>query len=165
MRICICLCTALLASAATASAATPELFAEGRTRLSVAAGSGRFAGTNRIIVGGGLGYFIVDGLELSIEADAWFGGDVGLARVSPSARYVFWQITGITPYAGAFYRRWFVGAPFDDLDTVGVRLGGFAGRTGQSYLGLGLAYERQVAPECSESCSYLYPELTVALGF
>ncbi|MEO1483925.1 MAG: hypothetical protein AAFU77_17580 [Myxococcota bacterium] len=148
-----------------AGAQSPQLFAAGSTRVNVAAGSGRFDGTNRVIFGAGLGYYAIDGLELALEGDVWLGGDVSLARASPSIRYVLWQLGDVTPYAGAFYRRWFVGEPFEDLDTIGVRVGAFAGRSGSSYLGLGVAYERQVAPACQSDCDYVYPELTAALAF
>ncbi len=158
------LCFALAQPAAAQSA---EPFAEGSFNGGIILGSGEFAGDNSVIVGGNLGYYLFDGLRIGLEGDYWIGSDIGVGRLSPSVTYAFWLVPVLTPYAGVFYRHWFVEAPFSDLDTLGVRGGVYYHANPGSYFGIGIAYEAQIEPECPEGadCDYLYPEVVASFSF
>ncbi|MEM6730088.1 MAG: hypothetical protein AAF658_00950 [Myxococcota bacterium] len=142
-------------------------FSQGSTRVSALLGSGSFAGSRNVIVGADVGYFVLDGLQLSVEGDVWLG-NTSLARLSPAVTYTFVMLpTEFIPYAGVFYRRWIVESPFEDLDTVGIRGGVNLSQRDNLYLGVGAAYESRVRPECDvgDDCDFFYPELTLAFAF
>src|SRR5262249_18005433 len=105
------------------SAAEGGPFMQGRMRVSVVlgAGSGGFD-SSYLILGGGFGYFVLDGLALEADAQAWLFGDPFTATVTPGVRYVFYQVPKVHPYVGAFYRHYFVDK-LDDFDTYGARAG------------------------------------------
>src|SRR5512134_1570429 len=67
----------------------PDLFREGGKRFSVFLGAGTAFGDNYTIVGAGLGYFVLDGLEAGLEYESWLGGEKGIQRISPQLTYVF----------------------------------------------------------------------------
>jgi len=135
-------------------------FQQGRQSVSIVAGSGSAFRDDYIILGLGYGYYVIDGLELGIDAQFWLSGDPSITKVSPQIRYVFRQPKTVKPYAGAFYRRTFTEG-LDDLDSVGYRAGlNFMGR-GNFYFGAGIVYEEY--RDCNEavfsSCSETYPEI------
>jgi len=140
-------------------------FAAGRSRVSLLVGSGSTGDDTYLILGAGIGHYILRGLEVGIDYEAWLFGDPVLHRLSPEVRYVFAFVPRIQPYVGAFYRHTFV-SDFDDLDSVGARGGiNFAPR-GPLTIGAGAVYERQLS--CNESvidCDSVYPELTLAFSF
>jgi hypothetical protein len=153
------------ASAEPADAPDRSPFAAGRSRISVLVGSGSTGDDTYLILGAGIGHYILRGLELGVDYEAWLFGDPVLHRLSPEVRYVFAFVPRIQPYVGAFYRHTFV-SDFDDLDSVGARGGiNFAPR-GPLTIGAGAVYERQLS--CNESvidCDSVYPELTLAFSF
>ena len=148
----------LLACLAVPVAAGP--FQQGRQSVSVIAGSGSAFRDDYLILGVGYGYYVIDGLELGIDAQFWLSGDPSITKLSPQVRYVFTQPKTIKPYLGAFYRRTFIDG-LEDLDSVGYRAGlNFMGR-GNFFFGAGIVYEEYRG--CSEtvftSCSDTYPEI------
>jgi len=140
-------------------------FDRGRIGLSVGGGTTSAFGHPYYVIGGGVGYFVLDGVELGISGLVQFGSDPSIEKVSPSLRYVAQPLVGktpIIPYVGAFYTHWFVGGGFGDVDTVGGRAGGLY-VSGQVVLGLGIAYERVVS-SCTMNCDAWYPDFTIAFA-
>lgn len=144
-------------------------FDQGRVRISVGAGTGGTFGNRYILIGAGVGYYLVKGLELALDGQVWLGGDPFVANVSPGLRYVFWQTGGpVMPYIGGFYRHLFIDSDLiDDIDSVGGRAGIFytVGRGG--FFGLGVAVEQLL--NCDEeiygTCTDIYPELAFSFSF
>ena len=146
-------------------------FSEGSIRISALVGMSSSTDSNgktsnSFILGAGGGYYLVDGLELGLEGEHWFGADPSISKVSPAIRYVLWFVPYLKPYAGVFYRHVFVGSPFDDFDSLGTRAGAFWVSGGGSYFGGGVVYE-QIVKGCPSGadCSTWYPELTLSLSF
>ena len=149
----------LLACGITVTA-TAGPFSQGSQSLSIIAGSGRAFSDDYVILGLGYGYYVLDGLELGIDAQFWLSGDPSINKLSPQVRYVFTQPERIKPYVGAFYRRTYIDG-LEDLDSVGYRAGlNFMGQ-GSFFFGLGVVYEEYRS--CDETifrdCSDTYPEI------
>ncbi len=140
--------------------ATAGPFSQGSQSLSIVAGSGRAFDEDYLILGLGYGYYVLNGLELGIDAQFWLRGDPSINKLSPQIRYVFTQPERVKPYVGAFYRRTYIDG-LEDLDSVGYRAGlNFMGQ-GNFFFGVGFVYEEYRA--CSETifrdCSDTYPEI------
>jgi hypothetical protein len=164
------ICVALVAStAAQAQPATqPPVrtpFDQGRFNLGFGAGSQTALGYRYFVVAGGVGYYVLDGVELGLGASHQFGDGPGITRATPGVRYVAQPLVGrspLVPYAGVFYSHYFIGDGFTDVDTVGTR-GGLLYVSGSLVVGLGVAFERVVS-ECSSNCSAVYPDITLSLA-
>jgi hypothetical protein len=144
----------------------PGPFGRGRARVSVTAGTGSSVGDEYLLLGAGVGYYIVDGLELGLDYEAWLFGDPIVNRVSPGARYVFHFVPTVKPYVGTFYRHAFV-SDDDDLDYAGARAGIYiVPPASRVSFGAGAAYERVL--DCSEDlfvdCDSIYPELSFSFS-
>ncbi len=159
---------ALLTLGATAPSeargADPGPFAEGSVRGSLNVGTGGAFNNRYWVIGAGLGYYVVDGLEVGLGADVWFGHEPTITHVTPQTRYVLWFVPVLKPYAGAFYSHWFVGGGHDDVDTAGGRAGAFWVSGGGSFFGVGVVHE-VIVSECSGDCSDTYPEVSVSISF
>ena len=134
-------------------------FSQGSQSVSIIAGAGSAFNDDYFILGLGYGYYVINGLQLGIDAQFWLSGDPSITKLSPQITYVFTQPETIKPYLGTFYRRTFIDG-FDDLDSIGYRAGlNFMGQ-GNFYFGVGFVYESY--RDCSEtvfsSCSDTYPE-------
>lgn len=158
----------LLVAAPTSAAdgdANGRPFGERRTRISVLIGSGFAAGNSYLILGVGVGYFLVGGLELGFDYELWLLNDPLLQRVSPNLRYVF-DLGALKPYVGPLYRHTFV-ADYDDFDQLGVRGGLIFVPQSGAFVGVGAVYERLL--DCDEStpvdCDSVYPEISVGVAF
>ncbi len=64
-------------------------FAQGRVRASLGAGSSGAFGDRYVVFSVGAGYFLLDGLEVGLDADFWVGADPFIASLSPEMRYIF----------------------------------------------------------------------------
>jgi hypothetical protein len=163
------LAAAVIASPSYADDAAPPQptpFDRGKIGVSVGGGSSSVFGHTYYSLGGGIGYFVLDGVELGLSGLAQFGADPSIEKLSPSLRYVVKPLVGkwpVIPYVGGFYTHWFVGDPIPDVDTVGGRVGGLF-ISGQVVLGLGVAYERIIST-CTMDCDLVYPDLTISLAF
>lgn len=143
-------------------------FAQGRLRISVVFGGGTNFRDNYLILGAGVGYFLLDGLEASLGGTAWVLGDPFIGTVTPGLTYVFYQVPKIHPYLGAFYRHYFITGDFDDFDTYGGRAGVNLLLGNEGFIGGGVVYERLFDcqdDEIWEDCDQWYPELTFAFVF
>jgi hypothetical protein len=140
-------------------------FAEGSIRISAIVGVAQQIDNTAFILGAGAGYYIVDGLELGLEGEYWINSDPSISKISPNARYVLWFVPVLKPYVGAFYRHLFVGAPFDDMDSLGGRAGAFWVSGGGSYFGGGVVHEIYVKGCEGDDCSETYPEIVLSFSF
>ncbi len=141
-------------------------FEKGSSRVSIVAGSGRTLDSNYVILGLGAGYFVLNGLELGLDGEAWLGADPSIYKLSPQARYIIPIQSRIRPYVGAFYSRIFIDG-YDDLDTAGARGGVYFTSDGKWFIGLGAVYESYL--DCNEdvysSCDDVYPEISFSVIF
>ena len=140
-------------------------FAKGDVGVSLLVGSGQAFNDNYTIVGAGIGYFVLDGLKLGINAQTWLGGDVSINKVSPQVQYVFAREEKLKPYVGAFYRKTSIEG-FDDLDAAGGRAGVYISQRGGYYLSIGVVHESYLS--CDETiyapCSDTYPEIAFTIS-
>ena len=140
-------------------------FDRGRTRASFTAGWGRSFGDDYLLVGVGLGRFIKTGLAVGLNFESWIGSDPGVNKLTPRVDYILTRMVRLTPYVGAFYTRSFI-QDYDDLSSLGGRVGVYRGRGRASY-GVGGVYENYL--DCDEStygdCSSWYPEVFVSTTF
>lgn len=166
---------ALVALAATARADDPvpdepqphltTPFDRGKLSLGIYGGSQSTLGYHYFAIGGAFGYFVLDGVEVSLGGLEEFGDGPNISKLEPELRYVVQPLVGkspVIPYVGAFYNHWFIGGGMSDVDTVGGR-GGLLYVSGQLVLGLGAVYERIVS-DCVMDCSSVYPDFTISLA-
>lgn len=164
--MCVALVLAHAATAASAESEPPAAarttpFYQGRMRLALGLGFGASGtGSNRLAVGGGFGYFVLDGLEVGVDGSAWFGGGATIGNVGPQVRYVLHMVPGLQPYVGAFYRHWFL--PGDDFPALGGRAGIFYVGGGRVFIALGVAHE---VPLDDRYAPRTVPELMISVSF
>jgi hypothetical protein len=142
-------------------------FSKGAVRLTLLLGTGSTRNDTYFIIGGGLGYFLLDGLEVGLDYEGWFFADPVLHRFSPETRYIFHMVPVIKPYAGVFYRRTLVMQDNPDYNQVGARLGAYyVPRSGRMYIGGGAVYEKTL--DCTSSayldCDSWYPEISFGIS-
>ncbi|MCA9299649.1 MAG: hypothetical protein KDA28_11315 [Phycisphaerales bacterium] len=156
--------TALFFAAAPARA---EPFEQGSMRVGLGGGLGTnpYTGDRYGVVGGSFGYFVVNGLELSLGGATTIGADINAAHLRPGVTFVAFMVPTIKPYVGPVYTHYFYGDPFDDADAVGARGGLFyVSPQSRTFLGIGVLYERIVST-CDEDCTAIIPELTFSISF
>lgn len=141
-------------------------FDKGRFNLGLGLNFGRTDANERYYVfGGGLGYYVLDGVELGLGAAIQFGAGPTILRTTPGVRYVAQPLVGsspLIPYIGTFFSHYFVSDGIEDVNTVGGRIGAIY-VSGSLLLGLGLVVERTIS-ECTMNCTDYYPELAFALS-
>jgi hypothetical protein len=140
-----------------------EPFEQGKVRISLSGGMVSTYGDSYFVLGGGAGYFVLDGLELGLDGEYWFAGDPSVGKLSPRVQYFIYQLSPFVPYVGAFYKHWFVGGNYDDVDTIGGRLGAVFSIGGALYLGAGVVHE-QIMSSCQTDCTDTYPELLISIS-
>lgn len=117
-------------------------------------------------IGGGVGWFVLRGLELGVEGTALLAGDPFIFQLTPGLRYVFVDVPFLQPYIGFLYRRSFI-VDDDDLSTMGGRVGVSWSSGDGILLNGGLAYER--AFDCEETrfngCNGFHPEFGISWSF
>ncbi len=141
-------------------------FAAGSARLSVAFGGATAFDRSYTIFGIGGGYYIADGIEAGFDFESWSGDSPRIQQFSPQVRAVFLRNGSVSPYAGVFYRRTLIEG-YRDLDTAGVRVGGYFLTGRNFYFGAGLAQEIHLNCDRTvySSCAETYPELAFAIVF
>ncbi|MDB4956810.1 MAG: hypothetical protein JWO36_4379 [Myxococcales bacterium] len=144
-------------------------FDRGRVGLSLGGGSQSNGTSHYFVIGGGVGYFVLDGVELGLSALQQFGDGPNVTKVSPSIRYIAQPLVGkwpLIPYVGVFYNHWFITTDVPDVDSAGTRAG-LLYISGSLILGLGVVYEHIVST-CTASpttdCSSVYPDFTISLA-
>ena len=145
-------------------------FSKNSTSIGVVVGSGSYGSDNDyLILGVGVGYYVVKGLEIGIDVQHWFSGDPSITKVSPQIRYVFTQPKVIKPYVGAFYRRTyfgdFNGLSIPDQDSFGYRAGAYFTTNNRVYIGGGIVYEEYKDCGALLECSTTYPEILFTVSF
>jgi len=156
----------------------PTPFDQGRVSITGGGGTSFSLGHHYIVIGGGVGYYVLDGVELSLRAMEQFGENDGrgldvpnIAELSPQLRYVAQPLVAhspVVPYVGVFYNHWFIGDDYKDFDTIGARAGALL-VSGKIVFGLGVVVEHVLTTCNSEgpACVYVddsvYPDIT--LGF
>jgi hypothetical protein len=146
----------------TPSAAGP--FAQGRKRGGIYGGAGSTLGQTYGIIGGGLGYFVADGLEVGADFEGWVFQSPTIWKLSPQLRYTVWQLGALKPYVGAFYRwTWVSGNNFDDYTSWGGRAGAFYSK-GRGFAGVGVVYER-FNEDLGNDSDVWYPEFSFSIMF
>lgn len=157
----------LAASAGTGGISTA--FSKNSTSVGVVLGSGSAFSDNYVILGVGVGYYVVRGLELGVDLQHWFFGDPSITQLSPQIRYVFTQPKVIKPYVGAFYRRTYYGdykgIDLDDQDSFGYRAGAYFSTDNRVYIGGGVVYEEYKDCSALTDCSTTYPEILFTVSF
>ncbi|MBE9568647.1 MAG: hypothetical protein IMF14_08110 [Proteobacteria bacterium] len=162
-------CNASLNAASVGTGGVSTAFSSGSTSLGVIVGSGSAFNDDYLILGVGVGYYVIKGLEIGIDAQYWAFGDPSITQLSPQIRYVFTQPKVIKPYVGAFYRRTyygdFKGFSIDDQDSYGYRAGAYFSTNNRVYIGGGIVYEQY--QDCSQlvDCSNTYPEILFQVSF
>ena len=140
-------------------------FDKGKMNVSLVVGAGSAFNENYTIVGAGLDYFVLHGLQLGVDAQAWLGGDRSIYKISPQARYVLDTGTSLKPYIGAFYRKTYI-ENLDDLESVGGRAGVYLRTDGRYSLSAGVVFENYL--DCNDTvfnnCSETYPELVFSFA-
>jgi len=141
-------------------------FTKNSTSIGIVLGSGSAFNDDYYVLGGSVGYYLLDGLEIGVDAQYWFSGDPSIFKVSPQVRYVFTQPEVINPYIGAFYTRAFIDSDFlDDQDSYGYRAGAYFSTDNRVYIGAGFAYEDYKDCPKQLDCSNTYPELLFQVSF
>lgn len=142
-----------------------EPFVQGSTRATLIVGSGRAFDENYLVIGAGLAYYLVNGLEAGIDVESWTGADPGILKLSPQLRYVLPLEGPVRPYAGAFYRLTQI-EDYEDLESAGYRAGVYLLAGGGTYFGIGVVQERYL--ECDESvfvsCDETYTEAVLSFA-
>lgn len=170
----------LVALAAVPAYADDPLTPFDRGRFSLSAGAGTASNFDQhyIVIGGAIGYYVLDGLELSLHGIEQFAtsGDAAvdspnISELSPQLRYVAQPLvrrSPVIPYVGVFYNHWFIGDDYQDINTIGARAGGLL-ISGRVVFGLGVVVEHVLStcgsegPHCVDVDDSIYPDVT--LGF
>lgn len=141
-------------------------FDRGRFNLGLGLNFGRTDANERYYVfGGGLGYYVLDGVEVGLGASVQFGGGPTVLRTTPGVRYVLQPLVGkspLIPYVGAFFGRYFISDGLEDVNSVGGKIGAIY-VSGSLLIGLGLVAEKIIS-NCSVNCTDYYPEFAFALS-
>jgi hypothetical protein len=153
------------ATAAEITGGAAGVFSKGRTHFVVTAGNGYAFDESYLVLGVGVSYYVIDGLNVGLSLESWSGSDPGMFKVTPSVQYVFHQAP-LKPYVGGFYRRAYVdGLP--DINSVGARAGIYFTAGRNAYIGIGAVYESYV--DCNKtvyrSCDDTYPEVSFTFAF
>lgn len=153
------------ATAADVTGSVGGVFGKGRTHFTVTAGNGYAFDESYLVLGVGLNYYVIDGLNIGLSLESWTGADPDMYKITPSVTYVFYQAS-LKPYIGGFYRRAYVdGLP--DINSVGARGGVYFNAGRNAYIGVGAVYESYV--DCTKtvhrSCDDAYPEFSFTVAF
>ncbi len=155
---------ALLATPALAEA--QNHFGQGQTRVSLSAGASAGSGGSSYQLGVGLGYYLLDGLELGVDTRSWMGGSFRAHEVAPSLTYVFHNLGNFLPYGGLLYRRTFIHNR-ENLSAYGARAGIYLQQSPNLVLRAGVAAHRY--QNCNRAtgldCTDIYPEISAGFYF
>jgi hypothetical protein len=144
-------------------------FAEGSTSFNAVISSGSAFNENYLILGAGIGYYLMQGLEVGIDAQYWFNGDPSITKITPKITYVFTQFGNLKPYLGTFYRRTIFGEvdgfEIEDKNSYGYRAGAYFSSKNGVNIGAGLIHEQYLDCDPRLDCSETYPEMILSFNF
>lgn len=143
-------------------AADPGPFAAGHTRFGLMVGWGQSGNDDYLLLGLGVGYYLVNGVDIGVDGEAWLGSEPGIYKISPGIRYVAYQVPRFKPYVGVHYRHVFVTDDFEDRDALGGRAGVYYASQAGTYIGAGVVYDRYMDCDIGD-CDDLYPEISVSI--
>lgn len=156
----LCLWIGLASSSAYSSP-----FDKGRGQLSLTLSNGSLLNQDYIVLGAGYGYFLTNGLNVSVDLNMWLDGDPKVYQVTPEIGYVFYMVPKFKPYAGVFYRRNYIEG-FDDINAYGYRAGVYFLAGANTYIGYGITHSQ--LSNCNEniylSCGDTYADLSVVIS-
>jgi hypothetical protein len=141
-------------------------FAKGTKQFTVLGGTGYAFDESYIVLGAGVSYYVMDGLNLGLQLETWTSGTPGIFKITPSVNYVFYKTPTIQPYIGAFYRYTDVESR-RSFDSLGGRAGVYLRMGRNAYAGLGGVYESYLDcdPRVWGSCDETYPEISFTFAF
>ena len=142
----------------------PGPFKKGKVRVGFFGGAGSTLSQTYFIIGGGVGYYLLNGLEAGVDVEGWILQSPTFWKVTPQIRYVLWQMNPIRPYAGVFWRQTYVSDDYADYSSWGGRAG-IAYRNGGNYLALGVVYEKFNDYTGIGKDYNVYPEIGFWLSF
>ena len=153
--------------AAAQSVSAGRFFSQGHTDLMATAGTGYALDRSYLVLGIGAAYYLLDGLNVGLSVQGWFGNDPKIYKVTPSVEYVFYQFhSTLKPYVGAFARRSFI-SDLPDLNSYGARAGFYVPFSSNALFGLGLVHEAYT--NCEEriyrQCDSNYVEASLRFSF
>lgn len=158
--------TGIQAGWADLGAGTTLPISEGKMRLSINAGYSSVNSKNYLVAGLGAGYFLFEGMETSLDGQAWIGERPHIYELSPGLRYTLSGLGSYNPYLGGFYRRTF----YDDrkgMDSAGARAGVSIPLGSHTYMSAGVVYEKSF--QCNNAvysnCSQIYPEASLSFSY
>jgi hypothetical protein len=137
-------------------------FGQGTFNLSLLLGIGTGFNENYLILGGGPGYYVLDGLELELAAEVWLIGDPTIGKLTPGVRYVLHFVPVLKPYVGGFYRYTMIEDPYSNVSSLGVRFGAYYVNDSPVVIGAGAVYEHYLD---SKWDPYWYPEISILVVF
>jgi hypothetical protein len=157
---------AAIPPATAADVGVAGAFSSGRTHFVVSGGTGYGFDQTYFVLGLGVSYYVINGLNVGLAAEYWSGADPHVYKITPSAQYVFYQVPVVKPYVGVFYRRTYV-ENLPNLNSAGGRAGAYVQAGRNAYLGAGVVYESYLDCDKSiyRSCSDTYPELSFTIAF
>ena len=160
---------AIATFASTMPAAAADVagaFDKGRTHFVITGGNGYAFDESYLVLGLGVSYYLIDGLNVGLFLESWSGPDPSMYKVTPSVQYVFHQIPRVSPYIGGFYRRAYIDG-LQDINSIGGRAGVYFAAGRNAYFGAGAIYESYI--DCNKavyrSCSDTYPEVSFTIAF
>jgi hypothetical protein len=140
------------------------VFSQGRKRGGIYGGAGSTLGNTYFILGAGLGFFVLDGLEVGADVEGWLFQSPTIWKISPQVRYTVWQLGALKPYVGAFYRwTWINDDAYDTVNSYGGRAGLIYAK-GRGFAGVGVVYER-FEDSFSGDSDVWYPEISFSVFF
>lgn len=117
-----------------------------------------------LVLGAGVDYHLNPLLSLGVDVDTRLANDPNVTRLGPRATVSLGFVPIVVPYAGVFYRRWFISNDIPDTNSWGARLG-LSLPIGPALVAYGgVVYERGF-PCDLESCDDWYPEFGAQLRF
>lgn len=141
-------------------------FQQGAVGVTLTVASAFMGDNEYLILGGGLGYYIADGLEVALDGSVWIFDSPTVGTLTPQLEYVLHPIPVVKPYIGGFVRHYIVGDGFDDFQSAGGRAGVYIVPSNGAYFGFGGIYEHQL--DCERRvipCDHWYPEMRIAVSF